>query len=96
MHFSKVAQRIYLSNMLFYPAMQWIDNLANSYITNISQRSPIATSTPAPRLVTSNQDINIETIYRRLTLVTKLRKQIKAAINFSSNHKITINSLTDT
>ena len=74
LQFSKVAQRIYLSNMLSSPAMQWIDIHATSYIGNISSQSPISTSTPAPRLVASSQAMDVEAIYRRLALVTKLRR----------------------
>jgi hypothetical protein len=74
LQFSKAAHRIYLSNMLFSRAMQWVDSHATSYITNISSHSPISTSTPAPRLVASSQDMDVETIYRRLALVTKLRR----------------------
>jgi hypothetical protein len=74
LQFSKAAQRIYLSNMLFSRAMQWVDSHATSYIANISSHSPISTSTPAPRLVTPSQDMDVETIYRRLALVTKLRR----------------------
>ena len=74
LQFSKAAQRIYLSNMLFSRAMQWVDSHATSYIANISSHSPISTSTPAPRLVTPSQDMDVEAIYRRLALVTKLRR----------------------
>lgn len=74
LQFSKAAQRIYLSNMLFSRAMQWVDSYATSYIANISSHSPISTSTPAPRLVASCQDMDVEAIYRRLALVTKLRR----------------------
>lgn len=74
LQFSKAAQRIYLSNMLFSRAMQWVDSHATSYIANISSHSPISTSTPAPRLVPPSQDMDVETIYRKLVLVTKLRR----------------------
>jgi hypothetical protein len=74
LQFSKAAQRIYLANMLFSRSMQWVDSYAISYIEKIASHSPISTSTPAPRLLASSQDMEVEAIYRGLSLVTKLRR----------------------
>ncbi|MFM9880367.1 MAG: hypothetical protein ACKVOO_08165 [Burkholderiaceae bacterium] len=74
LQFSKAAQRIYLANMLFSRSMQWVDGYATSYVEKISSHSPFSTTTPAPRLTASGQDLEVEAIYRGLSLVTKLRR----------------------
>lgn len=74
LQFSKTTQRIFLSNMLFSRALQWIDGHAAKYIANKSSHMPISTSTPAPRLAVRTEDIDVEAIYQKLALVTKLRR----------------------
>ena len=74
LQFSKAAQRIFLSNMLFSRALRWVDDYAALYIAKISSHSPISTSTPAHRLLAPSQDLDVESIYRKLSLVTKLRR----------------------
>jgi hypothetical protein len=74
LQFSKATQRIFLSNMLFSRALQWIDDHAAEYISNKSVQMPISTSTPAPRLVVRTEDMDVEVIYRKLALITKLRR----------------------
>jgi hypothetical protein len=72
--FSKAAQRIYLANRLFAPALTWADQNSATYIANTAHRSPIASSTPAPRPNQTSPEVDVEMIYRKLPTLTRLRK----------------------
>ncbi|MGJ0428221.1 hypothetical protein [Methylobacter sp.] len=74
LQFSKMAQRIHLSNILFPIALRWVDDHAASYVSTIALRSPISTTTLAPRHIAATYEMDVEHIYRRLALVTKLRR----------------------
>jgi hypothetical protein len=74
LQFSKVAQRIHLSNILFPIALRWVEEKAVSYVSTIASHSPISATTAAPRLIAPDNEMDAERIYRRLFLVTKLRK----------------------
>jgi len=74
--FSKAVQRIYLSRVVFFDALTWCDGQSTTYLAKTTHRSPIASTTPAPRFIHTTPDVDIETIYRRLPAVTSLRKSL--------------------
>jgi hypothetical protein len=73
--FSKATQRIYLSRLLFDQSLSWLDIQAMGYISNMSHRSPISSSSPAPRQAQPAGDLNVDYIYHNLKYVKRARQQ---------------------
>ena len=74
--FSKVVQRIYLSSVIFKEALSWLDLESKNYINGRLQNgNQFSASKPAPRGVAISGDLDIKEIYKRLPLITKLRKK---------------------
>ncbi len=76
LRFSKVAQRLYLSKIIFSESLKWLDAKSGEYIKNYKGKYPAAHSAlrPAPRYISSNNDFSIEDIYKNLKYVTQVRK----------------------
>lgn len=75
--FSKVAQRLYLSKVLFQEAIEWLDGESQTYIQSDLRRNPsgISSRHPAPRFKNTGVDFSIEYIYKNLKYVTQVRKR---------------------
>ena len=74
--FSKVVQRIYLSSIIFKEALSWLDLKSDGYIKERLQKgNQTSASLPAPRGAAISGDLDIEEIYKKLPLITKLRKR---------------------
>lgn len=73
--FCKAVQRIHLAKILLSDCLEWLDQLSNRYITNLTPRSPISSSAPAPRLRKMNPDLNLEYIYRNIRYASNIPKQ---------------------
>jgi hypothetical protein len=74
LNFSKVTQRLYLSKHLFAGSLKWLDNRSCEYIINVSGRSPISSSTSAPRQTPPHGDMDIDYVYKQLKHVRKARR----------------------
>jgi hypothetical protein len=77
LRFSKVAQRLYLSKIIFSESLKWLDIKSNEYINEYKRKYPEARSAkePAPRYIFTNNDLSIEDIYKNLKYVTRVRKR---------------------
>lgn len=73
--FSKATQRIFLARKLFQQSLGWLDGEAKGYVTNMSTRNPVSSTSPAPRQKTPAGDLNVDYIYRNLKYVSKARRQ---------------------
>ena len=75
--FSKIAQRLYLSKVIFLESLDWLDAKSIEYIN--AQKSKYAEAQslkePAPRYIFTNNDLSIEDIYKNLKYVTQVRKK---------------------
>lgn len=69
--FFKVTQRSYLANQLFEQTLRWLDTKSDIYITNMQERCPISATMDAPRLLHSEADLDIVTIYNRIPMIRK-------------------------
>ncbi len=74
LNFSKIAQRLYLSKLLFVESLKWLDDESEKYITNVAKKNPISSNYPAPRQTPEHGDFDIEYIYKKLKYVTQVRK----------------------
>lgn len=72
--FSKVVQRLYLSNIIFSESIEWLDTKSNEYINKSKEKYPISANKPAPRYLFNNDDISLENMYKNLKYVRQLRK----------------------
>ena len=72
--FSKATQRIFLARKLFARSLAWLDGEARVYVSSMSARNPISSTTPAPRQKTPAGDLDVEYIYRNLKYVSKARR----------------------
>lgn len=74
--FSKAAQRMYLSKLIFLESLKWLDAKSADYIKDQRRKHPAAFSVlkPAPRYISANNDFSIEDIYKNLKYVTLVRK----------------------
>ena len=79
--FSKAVQRIYLARVIFGPALNWLDNEANIYISSQSRSSPISSHSNAPRQSLPAGDLDIDYVYQNLKYVTQARKKLYTTIN---------------
>ena len=77
LRFSKVAQRLYLSNIIFSESLNWLDTKSNEYINEHKRKYPEARSAkePAPRYSFTYNDLSIKDIYKNLRYVTQVRKR---------------------
>ncbi len=69
--FFKVTQRNYLAQQLFSETLSCLDDKSNKYIDDMQVRSPISTTTEAPRLAHVATDLNVECIYKRIPIIKK-------------------------
>jgi hypothetical protein len=74
LNFSKVTQRLYLCKHLFAGSLKWLDTRSREYIINMAARSPISSSTSAPRQTPPRGDMDIDYLYKQLKYVTKARR----------------------
>jgi hypothetical protein len=74
LNFSKIAQRLYLSSILFAESLNWLDEKSRKYIANRTKDSPVSSAQPAPRQTLVRGDFDIQQIYRNLNHVTHARK----------------------
>lgn len=74
LNFSKIAQRLYLSSVLFTENLNWLDEKSRKYITSRTKDSPMSSAQPAPRQIPAHGDFDIQQIYRDLKHVTRARK----------------------
>lgn len=72
--FCKAVQRIYMARILLHDCLDWLDQLSIRYITNLAARSPISTSTSAPRLRKTSPDLDLEYIYRNIRYASNVPK----------------------
>lgn len=79
LRFSKVAQRLYLSKIIFSESLRWLDTKSNEYLNDYKRKYPNARSAkePASRYIFTNNDLSIEDIYKNLKYVTLVRKRKK-------------------
>jgi hypothetical protein len=64
--FKKCCQRFYLAETLFEETIKWIDDFVTDYQVAQSTRSPISTTTEAPRLVRKTIDLSVKELYFKL------------------------------
>jgi hypothetical protein len=76
--FCKATQRIFLAEVLFGKAIAWLDTKSAQYIGKMSFRSPISSSTPAPRQFAAHRDLPVCDIYSALPYVRRYRSALKS------------------
>lgn len=76
LNFCKLTERLYTSTVVFDACAGWLDNLSTRYIGNMQSRSPISSSTVAPRQMPPSEDFDIERLYKGLKHVTAFRKSL--------------------
>lgn len=74
LQFCKVIQRLYLAKTIFAESLNWLDIEMASYIANVSTRSPISSSTQAPRQIPSTVELDLDEVYAGLKNITAARK----------------------
>jgi hypothetical protein len=74
LQFSKVVQRLYLAESIFREALTWVDDKARMYLAAPINLGAVSATTPAPRRVTGNPDLDLAAIYANLRHVTEIRK----------------------
>ena len=68
-NFYKLIQRTLLAEEIFKESLSYLDGFSYRYISNMSTRMPITSSTNAPRLKTANPDLKLAYIYYSLRFV---------------------------
>lgn len=67
--YMKACQRIYLASTLFQRSLEWADSYAKRFRDTQQIRSPISSSTEAPRLSSNANDMSVQELYYNLKLV---------------------------
>lgn len=73
---SRVTERLFTSTAVFDACTAWLDNKAAAYIAASQSRSPISSTTPAPRQAPAVGDFDIAFLHRNLKHVTLFRKSL--------------------
>lgn len=79
--FCKLVERLHTSTFVFNECANWLDNLSAKYISNMQLRSPISSTTCAPKQTIPIEDLDIEFLYRSLKHVANFRKKLRKRTN---------------
>jgi hypothetical protein len=74
LNFCKITERLYTSVSVFDSSVVWLDSEAERYIRSIQPRSPISSTSAAPRQTPPTEDLEISTLYRGLKHISAFRK----------------------